>query len=779
MTSVSGECPLLLFPVRHHSPVCSFQLLRTVDIYKPDIILIEGPSDAERLIPVLTDEKTKLPAAVYYFYKDKKRLVSEQAEDYKCYYPFLYSSPEYNALAAAKRSGTEARFIDLPYCEIMINTAEQSGLRRGEKQDYADDTRLAREDVYKALCGKTAVRSFEEFWEKYFEIEGLALSPEGFLRQMHTYCCLTRDMSDLEELRLDGTEVRERFMAARILEEMKTHSRVMVVTGGFHSSGLLELIRRGDPKPPRLHSIPPDCRGAFPAAYSYEAADALHGYASGMGYPYFYDCIFKAVMENGSHEGVYDDVTLGFLTETAGACAEKDLPAALPDVTAARSLMKGLAALRGVRECGIYELFDGVTSAFIKGEKTLSSAMPLELLSRLAAGTGIGHIGDKAHVPPLVAEFEERCRYFGLKADTVFPQRAECGLFTSAKGAELSRFLHRCEYLGTGFCVLRKGADLRANKDRSRVREEWQYRRTPSVDAALTDHTADGFTIEEACRTVAHKALNGERLCSRAAKTAVDCFVMGIGIKDEQRILTDIVASDGDFFSVGEGMRYFETLHSLRGLYGYMDDSADMLTGLCFTKLISALPGMANVQSERAEECIRIMKHMLGLTDTLLRERAGELEKALRLMTEKPDRQPAVYGAAMGLLFRFDGSFRASAEKALRGYLRGSPEVMKQGAEYLKGLFSAARDIMFGENEFLRMIDELITGMEYDDFLEVLPQLRLAFGYFTPQETAGTAKAVAALHGEKTDIRFGRAADERLYRYGRRLDEEIMSQLGE
>ena len=779
MTSLASDNPLLLFPVRHHSPVCSCQLIKTMELYRPDIVLIEGPSDACELIPVLTDDETKMPAAIYYFYKDKKKLVSDEAGDYKCYYPFLYSSPEYNALVTAKRLGIEARFIDLPYSEIMINTSEQTGLRRGDKQNYADDTKLTRGDLYRALCEKTSVRSFEEFWEKYFEISGLTVTPEIFLRRMHTYCCMTRENSDPEELRADGTDIRESFMAAQICEAMKTHGRVLVVTGGFHSSGLLRLIRGGNVKPPKLHTIPADCRGAYPAAYSYEAADAMHGYASGMEYPFFYDSVFRRIKESGSPEGAFDAAALDLLTRTARDCAKNDLPAAMPDVTAALSLMKGLAALRGVRECGIFELFDGVTSAFIKGEKTISSALPLDLLTKLAVGSGIGHIGDKNHVPPLISDFEQSCASFRLKCDTAAAQTVECGLFTSARGLPLSRFLHRCEYLGTGFCKLVKGADLRGNKDRSRVREEWSYRRSPSVDAALIDHTADGFTIEEACRTVAHRVFNEERLCSRAAQTAVDCFVMGISIEDEQRLLTDIVTGDGDFFSVGEGMRFFETLYRLRELYDYEDESAEKLMGLCFSKLISALPSMAALPSDRADACIRIMKHMLELTDTLLRDRANELEKALRLLTEADDKQPAVYGAAIGLLCRFDCGMRVTAEKALRGYLRGSPEVVKLGAEYLKGLFSAARDIMFGENDFLRMTDELITGMSQNDFIEVLPQLRLAFGYFTPQETAETAKAVAKLHGgEAADIRGEKAIDERLYSFGKKLDDEIMKQIG-
>ena len=80
---------VLLFPVRHHSPVCSYQLVKTIQEYKPEIILIEGPENANSLIPILTSDNTKLPVAIYYYYKDSKKLVSENGEDYKCYYPFF------------------------------------------------------------------------------------------------------------------------------------------------------------------------------------------------------------------------------------------------------------------------------------------------------------------------------------------------------------------------------------------------------------------------------------------------------------------------------------------------------------------------------------------------------------------------------------------------------------------------------------------------------------------------------------------------------------------
>ena len=47
--------PFMLFPVRHHSPVCSWQLIRAIKEYQPDVILIEGPENANDMIGVLTE----------------------------------------------------------------------------------------------------------------------------------------------------------------------------------------------------------------------------------------------------------------------------------------------------------------------------------------------------------------------------------------------------------------------------------------------------------------------------------------------------------------------------------------------------------------------------------------------------------------------------------------------------------------------------------------------------------------------------------------------------
>ncbi len=778
---IDYSSPLILYPVRHHSPICSYHLIKLIEQYKPGIILIEGPENANHLIDVLTDEKTDLPAAFYCYYKDSKSLVSEDKEDYKCYYPFQYSSPEYNAAVQAKKLGIPAEFIDLPYSELLINTAEDQGMRKNvEKHSYTDDSRLAGGEFYKRLCEKTGLRSFEEFWEKYFEIGGLYISTDDFVRQMTAYCTLMRaDVSD-KELEADGTLSRERYMAYNISAAMKKYEKVLAVTGGFHTSGLAKLLESGKISSAKLHKIAEKDQGCYPMTYSYRAADALRGYASGMMYPEFYDNIMKELLKRELPEGVYNEQTMTLLAKTAKEASKRDVQVTMSDITAAYTMMGGLAALRNSKETGISEVFDGVTSCFIKGEKTISSSLPLDILSELATGGGIGHIGDTQHVPPLIADFEKQCGEMGLKYLTVVPVKVEAALFTSKKGQLISRFMHRMNFLGTGFAKLLKGPDIHNNRDRSRVREEWQFRRSPEVDASLIDHTTDGFTIEEACATYAEKLLNAHRRCETAAGIAVDCFLMGIPLTSaEQEKIDGIITEDGDFFSIGSGLSSFDTLWGLQRLYEFDDEAAMKYVLRCFDRLISALPSMADVPSERAEETVKVMRLMYMIAVNTLTDRLAVFEDALLTMTSAKEKEPLVHGAAMGLLCALNEDHRISAEQFAKGYLAGILEIRKKGADYLRGLFSTSKDIVFTDSSFLEMTDKLIVSMEFDDFLEILPSLRLAFSGFTPSELQLTAKAAAELHGMDSKALLNKkAVNEKMFSFGEKFDIRICEDIG-
>lgn len=774
---------ILYFPVRHHSPGCSFHLKRVMENYQPDCILVEGPQTANKLIGVLTDHGTVPPVAFYYFYKDTAKYISEDGDDYKCYYPFLRCSPEYNALCFARKNGIDCGFIDLPYGDILINTAQEKGLRqKKEISSYGDEHYFSESKFFSALCEKTGVRSFEEFWEKYFEIDALTISTEEYLRRMFAYCSITRKNTPYEEMLENGCLVRESFMADNIRKAAAEHNRTLVVTGGFHSYGLYQLLEgKVRPQKYKLHKFSEKVQDVYAMNYSFEAADALSGYSSGMQNPGFYDRIWTGINDGTEMNQVYEAALLDTLLKCTKACMKEKLLITMADVSSAVTMYQGLARLRNKQSAGLYELYDSVRSCYIKGEKNLSSDLPLRILSKTATGNEIGKLCDNAEKVPIVQNFEETAKCFKLKIDSIMEQKIELELFAKPIHRQISRLFYQMSFLDSGFAKRLKGADLLNNSDRSRIREQWAYKHTVGVDAALIDASAYGGTIEEACTVLSLRRLREVQKCSDAAKLYVECFLMGINTTDGfSDRMEDIIIADGDFFSVGQGIYYFNMLCGLQELYAAENPNAVYFLKECFYKAVSMLPNMINVTEDRADECIRICRLLYSLvTGSLLSDEYEILKDTFTVMTQKPDPEPSVYGAVLGLLYGFDSIFKSDIRMAMQAYLSGSKEMQKQGAVFLRGLFSTARDIVLVGDEFVKMTDTLIQTFEMNDFMEVLPELRLAFSYFSPYETDNIAETAASLHnGSAEKLRIALPVYRDVYAAGAELEKEILTEMG-
>ena len=71
---------IILLPVRHHSPACAFHIGRTIEALRPSVILVEGPANANALVPMMVHEETKAPFAIYYAYHDESGRISGEKD---------------------------------------------------------------------------------------------------------------------------------------------------------------------------------------------------------------------------------------------------------------------------------------------------------------------------------------------------------------------------------------------------------------------------------------------------------------------------------------------------------------------------------------------------------------------------------------------------------------------------------------------------------------------------------------------------------------------------
>ncbi len=799
-----------LLPVRHHSPACALHVQREILQWMPDTILIEGPDNANEWISVMVDEDTKAPFAVYYSYDDTTGMVSDEKEKYKCYYPFLDYSPELAALRTGAQKGIPTAFIDMPYGDILAASKVGKGLlQEAEKNNYNDDYLLTRSTYVKLLCEKTNMRSFDEFWEKYFESDGLDLDSETWFDNLLLHCTLSREYSLEEELRAEGCLQREVYMAQRIVEvaeglkvqaeEQGRVSKILVVTGGFHTPALKARLLTDEerrkagittPSKEKLRKVPAKDQGVYMMPYSMEAADALNGYASGMPFTGFYQLVWELIQENSQEgndleRGVYEEAVFQYIVRCGKAVRSKEGGISTYDEICACNMTKGLAALRGKKQPGAYELQDAVLSNFVKGEHTIATDFAMQELRRQMTGNRIGDLCKNANEPPILQDFREQCKKLGLNITSTVGEEVVLSVFAKKKHRLTSMFLHRLFFLETNFAQRIKGPNLQSGRDRNLMRETWKYKWSAQVMAALIDASVYGASVEEAVRALVKQKLKQEFQARECVLLFTKVFEMGI---DEQlqgiyEKVHDAILQDTDFYSLTDALKKLTMLQELCGLY-QSQLKLEELMEICCGKVMNLLPAMTRVKEEDMANCMEAMKTLYQVTGKTNLPNAKDLREsylhALSKMDEDREIQAGVHGCVHGMLY---GSGREDIdiiEKVCKGYLAGTKEQSMRTAMFFRGLFYAAKDLVFVGRMFVEMLDDFLKQVDTQDFMKLLPELRMAFTYFTPSEIDRIAANAASLYGkDKEDILSKKAVSEKLLKYGEELDSYIIGLVSE
>ncbi|MCP4154612.1 MAG: hypothetical protein GY757_43210, partial [bacterium] len=109
----------------------------------------------------------------------------------------------------------------------------------------------------------------------------------------------------------------------------------------------------------------------------------------------------------------------------------------------------------------------------------------------------------------------------------------------------------------------------------------------------------------------------------------------------------------------------------------------------------------------------------------------------------------AISGAAAGILYRVGRFSQEELLRMFKGILTGAQSGNKSKTGVIYGLMQTCRELTWQHGWFLQAVDELLQDWEESDFMQSLPELRLAFAGLTPGETDRVAAAAAGIHGEK------------------------------
>jgi hypothetical protein len=761
------------FPIRHHSPACSWHIEKLIHELKPSAVLVEGPSSFTPFIPTILDPGTKPPVAIYTHYIDLERKLHKPAENeldlgparFAAYYPFCDYSPELIALRAGREVGAVLKFIDLDYADqILAEHLAGTQMSKPRIETLLQERYLARSTYLNALAQRSGCRDFNEMWDHLFEANFQSRPARSFMEEVATYCFFGRMDASQTALDADGTSAREKTMAAAIEDQIAGRQRdgrpILVVTGGFHAVALPVLVGKGLRRA-ETSSVSPESLQQALIRYSFRQLDALNGYSAGMPSPNYYNRLWREIV--GGSTAAHSRVAVSFLVEIGGTTRRRDMQVALStaDEIAAFEHARHLAAMRGHAGPAREDLLDGVRSCFVKGSMDGEGAVLMGLVHHVLTGSEIGEVPATAGTPPLVASFRKEAERARLDISNSMKRQVTLEIYRRENHRRTSRFLHSVTFLSVPFATLTAGPDFVRGTGLERIHEHWQYSWSPMTEAALVEASVYGATIEEATANRLREAIARleEEGQGRSANAAVAMLIracrMGLHRHTPQllQLIASRIAEEPSFIeAVIAASQLLLLWQSREPLQAHSLNEVPELLRASYVRACYLAPNLGQCPEDelsRALDSLGAMRELIASASADLLDAQLFWQAISGVLGSNNQNHPpfsTVCGAIAGLLYSVSRMEQQALDELVVGYLVGIPDSQSR-VGFLHGLLKTCREAAWQNLPLIHSLDEIIGAWEEPEFISALPSLRLALADLTPRETDKVAALVASLHG--------------------------------
>ncbi|MEU5496714.1 DUF5682 family protein [Streptomyces griseofuscus] len=568
---MTGAGPLLL-GVRHHGPGSARAVRAALDAARPAAVLIEGPPEADALIPLAADPELRPPVALL------AHAVDEPGRS--AFWPFAAFSPEWVAVRWALEHGVPARFIDLPAAHTLAWDAE---LPPAEGESEVAEGEQVRVDPLAALAGAAGYDDPERWWEDAVEHRGA-----GERDPFAPFEALAEAMGALRERYGAGGRprdlVREAQMRLRLRAARKEFGdTVAVVCGAWHVPALRERTTVTADRA-LLKGLPKVKTDLTWVPWTHRRLARSSGYGAGIDSPGWYGHLFHAP----------DRPVERWLTKVAGLLREEDRIVSSAHVIEAVRLADTLAAMRGRPLPGLGETTDAVRAVMCDG-----SDVPLALVhDRLVVGDVLGEVPESAPAVPLQRDLGRQQRSLRLR-----PEALERELELDLRGdtdAGRSRLLHRLRLLGIGW-----GEPGPSRGSTGTFRETWRLRWEPELSVRVAEAGVWGTTVAAAARARAEADAADAGTLADVTALAERCLLAGLpdALPAVMRALGDRAALDTDVGHLAQALPAL--VRSLR--YGDVRGTdthalSDVAAALAERIFVGLPPACTALDSDAAEQ---------------------------------------------------------------------------------------------------------------------------------------------------------------------------------
>ncbi len=760
-----------IFGIRHHGPGCARSLLSALKTLKPDIVLVEGPPDAQEVLPLLMHKEMKPPVALLiYAPDDPKRAV---------YYPFTYFSPEWQALHHALKRGNPARFMDLPQAIALAQeqtddehpqemppspeanprtgtspratarvapTIHENG---GEAKPYIVGAGLApalehapnlgtlapalgtdaapalapdpvpadankpniQDDPLAMLAEAAGYTDHELWWERQIEQRrDITNFFEGILEAMIALRADTQPKNEREAQR--EAHMRQTIRAA----EKEGFKRIAVVCGAWHAPALSDL---SDAKSDTdlLSGLKRIKVEATWIPWTNSRLAYRSGYGAGVTSPSWYEHLWTAP----------DKVTIRWMAHAAHLLRKEGLDASSASVIEAVRLSEALAAIRDLPMPGLAECHEAIETVLCNG-----NAEPMKLIrDRLEIGERLGEVPLETPAVPLQRDLEAKQRRLRFKPTTEIVTH-DFDLRNETDRAR-SQLLHQLRLLNIEWGKLQSVPGTK----KSTFHEIWKVQWHVEFVVSLIEKNIWGNTVEVAATAFAnHQADTADDLpeltelldkvilaeLPQAVDHLLECVQTQAAVSSDVRHLMDALPPLARVARYGN-VRETKTEHI-----------TPVIDGL-FERIIVGLPGAcSSLDDDAATAMVSSINNVQESLGILNRE---DQRKAWQSILRQLIDSESIHGLVRGRCCRLLLEQQVIDEEELHRLARLALSPVTpapQATAWIEGVLQGSGYILLEMNGLWRALDTWLGELSPEDFVGLLPLLRRAFSGFQQPE---------------------------------------------
>ncbi|MGE7154483.1 DUF5682 family protein [Methylorubrum rhodesianum] len=735
-----------LFGIRHHGPGSARSLRAALDAFTPDCLLIEGPPDADALIPLSLHAAMAPPVALLVYRPDRPRDCA--------FFPFAAFSPEWVAMRFGVAAGASVRFIDLPHAiQLADGFGEPDAASEAAPLDAEPVAEAAeappepipseptppeptppepapaaaaiRRDPLGELAALAGYPDGERWWDAL--VESRAGTDGDVFAAIGEAMAALREGAEPDPDESAREEAREAHMRGAIRRAAKEgFERIAVVCGAWHVPALARHDAKGQATADAatLKNLPKTKVAAAWAPWSYERLAFASGYRAGVLSPEWYDTLWH-------HEG---RVAARWLARAAALLRDNDLDASPASVIEAARLAEALAGFRGRSRPSLDDLDEAAQATLC-----FADPAPMGLIRRkLVIGERLGATPPDSPGTPVEADFEAQCRRLRLKPG------AAAGEITLdlRKETDLARshFLNRLTLIGIPW------GERREARGRGTFKEGWFLAWQPEWVVELVAASAEGGTVAEAAAgRVRGRARDATRVAelSGLIGTLLDAD-LAEATAEVIRALNDRAAVSADVFDLMEALPALAEL----ARYGSVrsSDTAPVLAVVRGLVPRAAAGLVAACQSLDDDAAAAAKARIVAVSGAVALIEEPELKavwgEALRALADQEHVHGRVVGRAVRLLFDDRAIDAAEAGERLRLALSRAAGAVPAAA-WIEGFLEDSGTVLIHGRELLAVVDEWLCGLDEALFIELLPLVRRTFATLAPAERRAVGEALA------------------------------------